>query len=161
MGRILSNASSCWICIRARCMREIRTYSGNVNSEFPENIRPSRQASWECLKLLLKRDPRQAQWEGRSRNKAPVGEPVGRSFLKFIFVSTRGWKAGYLLSTREVLVERLLKDRPVCFARFIKFYLMKPSSAKRNRDNFKKLNEIARRTRENRVSCFYLFFVLN
>ena len=31
-------------------MREIRSYSGNVNSEFPENIRPSHQESWQYPK---------------------------------------------------------------------------------------------------------------
>lgn len=37
-------------CIRARSVREIRTLSGNVNSEFPENIRPSQQGSQQYPK---------------------------------------------------------------------------------------------------------------
>ena len=37
-------------CIRARLVREIRMLGGNVNSEFPENIRPSHQESWQYPK---------------------------------------------------------------------------------------------------------------
>lgn len=38
------------MCIGARPVREIRTPGGNVNSEFPEDNRPSLQASRECPK---------------------------------------------------------------------------------------------------------------
>ena len=36
-------------------MREIRRYDGNVNSEFPEHNRPSRQGSREDLKAAARR----------------------------------------------------------------------------------------------------------